>query len=59
MWQSHSKNNSVLVGISPLLNILGSWFEAEHDLMGLALLLQLCETIPINKQPSEESVLDF
>ena len=54
-----SKNSSVLVGISPLLNTLRSWLEAEHDLMGLALLLQLGETIQINKQPSEESVLDF
>lgn len=59
MAEYHSKNNSVLVGISPLLNTLRSWFEAEHDLMGLALLLQLCETIQANKQPSEESVLDF
>lgn len=49
----------MLVGISPLLSVLRSWLEAEHDLMGLALLLQLCETIPTNKQLSEESVSDF
>lgn len=59
MSKCHSENNSMLVGISPLLSVLKSWLEAEHDLMGLALLLQLCETIPINKQLSEESVLDF
>lgn len=49
----------MLVGISPLLSILRSWLEAEHELMGLALLLQLCESIPITKQLSEEIVLDF
>lgn len=59
MAKYHPKNNSMLVGISPLFSILRSWLEAEHELMGLALLLQLCESIPINKQLSEEIVLDF